>query len=408
MTALQEQLQTTLGDAYRLDGELGGGGMSRVFVAHETALGRKVVIKVLLPELAAGVSVDRFRREIQIAAQLQHPHIVPLLSAGESEGLPYFIMPFVSGESLRARVMRSGELPIAESVRILRDVVSALAYAHSFGVVHRDIKPDNVLISGGVAVVTDFGVAKAVSASSGGGTATALTSLGLALGTPAYMAPEQASGDAKVDHRADIYALGVMAYEMLAGRTPFLGRSTQATLAAHVLEMPDPVDRLRPVIPPMLASLVMSCLAKRPADRPQEASDVLHALDSIATPTGGTSPTTVVSVPAIQTVRPGNRRRVALAAGVGAALVAAVGLWMPARGAGSHRHVSGRRRGSARDARRRAEGPAACGPGRGADSCRGGAAAAGPGEGEPAAASAEKTGGGSRRLRRAGAGPDPG
>ena len=199
--------------------------MSRVFVAHETALGRKVVIKVLLPELAAGVSVDRFRREIQLAAQLQHPHIVPLLSAGEFEGLPYFIMPFVSGESLRARMMRSGELPIPESVRILRDVVSALAYAHSFGIVHRDIKPDNVLLSGGVAVVTDFGVAKAVTASSGSSTP-ALTSLGLALGTPAYMSPEQASGDAHVDHRADIYALGAMAYEMLAGRALFPGRPT--------------------------------------------------------------------------------------------------------------------------------------------------------------------------------------
>ena len=326
MSALQQQVQATLGDAYRLDGELGGGGMSRVFVAHETALGRKVVVKVLLPELAAGVSVDRFRREIQLAAQLQHPHIVPLLSAGESEGLPYFIMPFVAGESLRARVMRSGELPIAEAVRILRDVVSALAYAHSLGVVHRDIKPDNVLLSGGVAVVTDFGVAKAVSASSGG-SATALTSLGMALGTPAYMAPEQASGDANVDHRADIYALGIMAYEILTGRAPFLGRSTQATLAAHVLEAPEPVDRLRPVIPPMLASLVMSCLAKRPADRPQSALDIQHALDSIATPSGGTAPTTVVSTPAIPAERRQKRGRLALVAGVAAVAVAGVVLW---------------------------------------------------------------------------------
>jgi serine/threonine-protein kinase len=316
-----------LGDAYRLDGELGGGGMSRVFVAHETALGRKVVVKVLLPELAAGVSVERFRREILLAAQLQHPHIVPLLSAGESQGLPYFIMPFVSGESLRARVMRSGELPIAEAMRILRDVVSALAYAHSHGVIHRDIKPDNVLLSGGVAVVTDFGVAKAVSASSGS-SATALTSLGMALGTPAYMAPEQASGAASVDHRADIYALGVMAYEILTGRAPFLGRSTQATLAAHVLEMPDPVDRLRPVIPPTLASLVMSCLAKRPADRPQSALEIQNALDAMGTPSGGTAPTTVVSAAAIPADNSKKRGSLALPLGV-VALAAAVGvlLW---------------------------------------------------------------------------------
>jgi serine/threonine protein kinase len=326
LSALQQQIQATLGDAYRLEDELGGGGMSRVFVAHETALGRKVVIKVLLPELAASVSVDRFRREIQLAAQLQHPHIVPLLSAGESEGLPYFIMPFVAGESLRARVGRTGELPIAESIRILRDVVSALAYAHAFGVVHRDIKPDNVLISGGVAVVTDFGVAKAVSASSGGVHSVALTTLGLALGTPAYMAPEQASGDGRTDHRADIYALGVMAYEMLTARVPFAGRSTQATLAAHVLEMPDPIDRLRPVIPPALSALVMSCLAKRPADRPQAASDVLNALDAIATPGTGSVPTTVVSIPAIAPLRPRPRPSRLVAFSVGAALVGVAAL----------------------------------------------------------------------------------
>ncbi|HEY7634474.1 MAG TPA: protein kinase [Gemmatimonadales bacterium] len=293
-SSLQQQLQVTLGDAYVLERELGGGGMSRVFLALETALGRRVVIKVLLPELAAGVSVERFRREIQLAAQLQHPHIVPLLSAGEAEGLPYFIMPFVTGESLRARVAREGELPIAETVRILRDVVSALAFAHARGVVHRDIKPDNVLISGGVAVVTDFGVAKAVSASSGGGATGKITSLGVALGTPAYMAPEQATASPQTDHRADIYALGAMAYEMLTGAPPFTGPSPQAILAAHVVEEPHPVERRRPGVPPMLATLVRDCLAKRPADRPQAAADVMHALDTIATPTGGTVPTTAI------------------------------------------------------------------------------------------------------------------
>ncbi len=291
---LHQQLQDTLGDAYVLERELGGGGMSRVFLALETALGRRVVVKVLLPELAAGVSVERFRREIQLAAQLQHPHIVPLLSAGEAHGLPYFIMPFVMGESLRARVTREGELPIAETVRILRDVVSALVFAHARGVVHRDIKPDNVLLSGGVAVVTDFGVAKAVSASAENAAISDLTSLGVALGTPAYMAPEQATASPQTDHRADIYALGAMAYEMLTGSPPFSGRSPQAVLAAHVVEDAAPVELRRPAVPPMLANLVKECLAKRPADRPQAAADVMYALDAIATPTGGTAPTTAV------------------------------------------------------------------------------------------------------------------
>lgn len=307
-THLFEQLQASLGTAYRLERELGGGGMSRVFLAQETALGRPVVVKVLLPELAAGVSVDRFRREIQLAAQLQHPHIVPLLSAGEFDGLPYFTMPFISGESLRVKLARTGELPVNEAVRILRDVVSALVYAHQNGVMHRDVKPDNVLITGGVAVVTDFGVATAISVSthSSAPTITGLTSLGMALGTPNYMAPEQASGDPQIDHRADIYALGVMAYEMVAGRTPFAGRSTQAVLAAHVIETPEPVERLRPSVPAPLAVLVMQCLAKRPADRPQSASDILQVLDAIGTPTGGIAPTTVIAAP--PTIAAGSRR----------------------------------------------------------------------------------------------------
>jgi serine/threonine protein kinase len=297
-SSLQEQLQRTLGEAYLLERELGGGGMSRVFLAHERALGRKVVVKVLLPELAAGVNVERFRREIQLAAQLQHPHIVPLLSAGEADGLPYFIMPFVTGESLRTRVAREGEFPIAETVRILRDVVSALAYAHAYGVVHRDVKPDNVLLSGGVAVVTDFGVAKAVTASADSPGHTGLTSLGVALGTPAYMAPEQATASPNTDHRADIYALGIVAYEMLTGSPPFMGRSAQQVLAAQVVETPDPVERRRPAVPPMLANLVNDCLSKRPADRPQTAAAVMHALDAIATPSGGTAATTAVRLPA--------------------------------------------------------------------------------------------------------------
>ncbi|HUO52479.1 MAG TPA: serine/threonine-protein kinase, partial [Gemmatimonadaceae bacterium] len=249
---LQDQLQRTLGAAYVIERELGGGGMSRVFVARETALDRRVVIKVLPPDLSAAVSVERFRREIQLAAGLQHPHIVPVLTAGISEGLPYFTMPFVEGESLRARLRREGELTVHDTVAILRDVAKALAYAHARGVVHRDIKPDNVLLSGGAAVVTDFGVAKALSASARH-SSSGLTSLGMAMGTPAYMAPEQAAADPDTDHRADIYALGAMAYEMLTGRPLFPGRSPQQVLAAHTLEAPEPVQRIRPSLPPAFA-----------------------------------------------------------------------------------------------------------------------------------------------------------
>jgi serine/threonine protein kinase len=320
-SSLQDQLQRALGGAYLLDRELGGGGMSRVFLAHERALGRKVVVKVLLPELAAGVNIERFRREIQLAAQLQHPHIVPLLSAAEAEGLPYFIMPFVSGESLRTRIAREGEFPIAETVRILRDVVSALSYAHAYGVVHRDVKPDNVLLSGGVAVVTDFGVAKAVSASADEPASSGLTSIGFALGTPAYMAPEQATASPQTDHRADIYAIGVVAYEMLSGLPPFSGRSVQAVLAAHVVEDPEPIERRRPAVPPMLATLVRECLAKRPADRPQTAFEVMHVLDSIATPSGGTAATTAVRVPAGTGVSVRRRRWPLVASLVGGVLL---------------------------------------------------------------------------------------
>ena len=238
---LQQRLQSALGDTHRILRELGGGGMSRVFLAEEIRLGRQVVVKVLPPETGAAVNVERFEREIRLAARLQHPHIVPLLSAGAAGDLLYYVMPFIEGESLRSKLAREGELPVAEAARILREIVDALSYAHRNGVVHRDIKPDNVLLSDGHAVVTDFGVAKAVSASSG---ASSLTSLGVALGTPAYMAPEQAAADPHVDHRADIYAVGVLAYEMLAGRTPFTAPTPQAMLAAHITQAPEPVAKL--------------------------------------------------------------------------------------------------------------------------------------------------------------------
>ena len=336
MSDLLAHLQASLGGTYRIERELGGGGMSRVFLAEEGRLGRRVVIKVLPPETSAGVHADRFEREIQVAASLQHPHIVPLLTAGSTEGddagdpaLLYYVMPFIDGESLATRIAREGALPVGEVVRILRDVVDALTYAHSRGVVHRDIKPDNILFAGRHGLVADFGVAKAVSASSGPHLTT-LTSHGVALGTPAYMAPEQAAADPNVDHRADLYAVGAVAYELLTGRTPFITATPQAMLAAHVTATPDPVTAHRPAIPAEIAALVMRCLEKHPADRWQSAGELLARLEALATPSGGSTPAATAPVAAVRTsaetaIRRAHPARVAglflLATGVITALV---------------------------------------------------------------------------------------
>lgn len=329
MDPVRDQLQQALGETYRVDRELGGGGMSRVFLSTETALDRRVVLKILPPDLASGVSVDRFKREISLAARLQHAHIVPLLSAGEANGLPWFSMPYVEGESLRARLGR-GELPVAEAVRTLRDVASALAYAHAKGVVHRDIKPDNILLADGSATVADFGVAKAIEAAQTD-SESGLTSVGMALGTPAYMAPEQAAGDERTDHRADIYALGVVAYEMLAGRHPFAGRSPQATMAAHMTETPAPVEQLRQSTPPALAQLVQRCLAKSAADRPQTAQEIVHALDALVTPTG-TIPLTATSYVTPAVARPRFAKALVTAAVIAVVAVGGSLGWRATRG----------------------------------------------------------------------------
>ena len=289
MTDIREDLQRALGAAYTIERELGGGGMSIVFVATDNTLGRQVVIKVLPQELAATVSVDRFKREIMLSAALQHPHIVPVLSAGQAEQLPYFIMPYVDGESVRARMAR-GPLSVRETVTILKDVARALAYAHGRGIIHRDIKPDNILLSGGAAVVTDFGVAKAISASrervtlggrtsSGGWSSGTITSVGTSLGTPLYMAPEQAAADPNTDHRADLYALGVVGYEMLVGAPPFYGRTPQALLAAQLTEQPKPISSRRYDVPPALGDLIMRMMEKDPAKRPRTATEVARQLD---------------------------------------------------------------------------------------------------------------------------------
>jgi eukaryotic-like serine/threonine-protein kinase len=307
MADLREGLQQTLGPAFMVERELTGGGMSRVFVALDTSLGRRVVVKVLPPELAASVSVERFKREIMLAATLQHPHIVGVLTAGDiapdeydltGMRMPYFTMPFVEGESLRARIERDGRLTVGRTVSILKDVARALAYAHERGVVHRDIKPDNVLLAGTSATVTDFGIAKAVLGSIATDPAlegrepraesrgqksvaskSALTQLGTTLGTPAYMAPEQAAADATTDHRADIYSFGIMAYEMLVGQVPFKSKTPQALLAAQLTATPPPIPALRTDVPAALSMLVMRCLEKEREKRPQSAREIAELLE---------------------------------------------------------------------------------------------------------------------------------
>ena len=306
--ALFRQLQQDLAATYTIERELGGGGMSRVYLAVEKRFQRRVVIKVLAPELTEGLSSERFEREIGLAAGLQQANIVPVITAGYVNGLPWYSMPFVDGESLRARMER-GVIPATESVGILRDIARALAYAHERGIVHRDIKPENVLLSGSAAVVTDFGIAKALSASKTSAPGGTLTQVGTSIGTPAYMAPEQAVG-ADVDHRADIYSWGVIAYELLSHKHPFAGRTTaQQLIAAHIAETPVALPASTPV-----ATLVARTLSKNPDDRPSSANELLDALNNVVT-TG----TVVHPAPSI--------RGKVLAASAGVALVLAVGAY---------------------------------------------------------------------------------
>jgi Tol biopolymer transport system component len=309
-------LRVALGDRYQPVRELGGGGMAQVYLAEDVKHQRQVAIKVLRPEFSISLGAERFLREIAVIARLQHPHILPLLDSGRApfqagwtgwqdpgdrphdsmaptSELLYFVMPYVEGESLRARLAREGRLPLTDVIRILSDVADALAYAHEKGVVHRDIKPDNIMLAGRHAVVMDFGVAKAVSASV---IAPPDLTGGVALGTPAYMAPEQATADPTLDHRVDIYALGILGYEMLTGRPPFTGATVHELLTAQVLDDPEPIETLRPDVPPALAAVLLRCLAKRPADRWSSAAEVVAQLEPFSTSSGGMTPTSVTPV----------------------------------------------------------------------------------------------------------------
>ena len=274
----RDRVQHTLGDSFQIERELTPGGMSRLFLAAERSLDRRVVVKVL-PELASEASAQRFQREMLVTAKLQHAHILPVLTAGARDGLLFYVTPFIAGESLRQRIASHGALPIDEVLHVMRDVADALDFAHALGVVHRDLKPDNILLQHGHAILADFGIVRVLEQTTRGDGAGPLTEIGLAIGTPGYMAPEQLLGDPLVDARADIYAMGVVAYEMLAGHPPFPGASAQERMVAHLTVAPVPITTVRADTPAFLASVVMRCLAKEPRDRWQSAAELRPLLD---------------------------------------------------------------------------------------------------------------------------------
>jgi len=264
---------------YRVGRELGRGGMACVYLARDEKHGRDVAIKVIRQDLSASLGHERFLREIEIAARLRHPNIVPLYDSGEVDGSLFFVMPYEEGQSLRQRLRQDGALPIADALGVLRDVARALVYAHEHGVVHRDVKPDNVILSGGAAVVTDFGIAKAVSVALTSAPDATLTQAGTVIGTPTYMAPEQATGDAATDHRADLYSFGCLGYELFTGHPPFQAESSHLLIAAHIATTPRPITELRAELSPTISALIAQCLEKDPRRRPQSAAEVLQALD---------------------------------------------------------------------------------------------------------------------------------
>jgi eukaryotic-like serine/threonine-protein kinase len=275
-----QRLRSALADRYRIERELGQGGMATVYLAHDLRHERKVAIKVLRPDLAAVIGAERFLREIKTIAHLQHPHILGLIDSGEIGGTAYYVMPFVEGESLRERIRREKQLPVAETVRIARDMAAALDYAHRHGVVHRDIKPENVLLHDGSALVADFGIALAISSAG----ATRMTETGMSLGTPHYMSPEQATGEREITARSDVYALGVVVYEMLVGEPPFTGPTAQAIIAKVLTDDPRPPSGARKTVPLALEHAVLTALAKLPADRYGSAAEFEAALTAPGPP----------------------------------------------------------------------------------------------------------------------------
>ena len=285
---LHDQLQMTLGNAYHVERELAGGGMAHVFLAEEEALKRRVVVKVLAPDLAQAVSIERFKREIKLAGHLNHPHIVPVLSAGQSSELLYYTMPLIEGETLRALIDRERQLPLELALMLTADIADALDCAHRENVVHRDINPENILIerTTGHALVTDFGIARAIEKSSD---IASVTSTGLTLGTPTYMSPEQAAAERHIDGRSDIYSLGCVLYEMLGGSPPFTGPTARAIIAQHLNERPRSLHVVRPDLPTHVDEALQKALAKAPADRHASGAALLAELKR-TTPTPPPAP----------------------------------------------------------------------------------------------------------------------
>jgi serine/threonine-protein kinase len=317
-----EALDASLAVRYRIERELGEGGMATVYLAEDVRHGRKVAIKVIRPEIAAALGTDRFLAEIKLTASLQHPHILGLIDSGvipsaETGSRLFYVMPYVDGETLRARLAREGTVPIGEAVSILAEVADALACAHGRGIIHRDIKPENILLGQGHAMVADFGIAKALDRSSAGGR---LTSTGVSVGTPAYMAPEQAVGDPNVDHRADLYALGIVAYELLAGRTPFAGPDMVGMVTAALTRPAPSLSASAPTCPPRLVALVGALLEKDPAERPQSAASVRDTLRSILAEIS-------TSAPVVRPPRPSRRVTIGIGAGIGLVLLVGLVVW---------------------------------------------------------------------------------
>ncbi len=330
--SIPSRLTAALADRYRIERELGQGGMATVYLAHDLKHERDVAIKVLHPELAAALGGDRFLSEIKTTAKLQHPHILPLLDSGEADGLLYYVMPYVTGETLRTRLERERQLPIDDALRITCEVADALGSAHALGIIHRDIKPENILLQGGHALVADFGIALAVQSAGGA----RMTQTGLSLGTPQYMSPEQAMGDKTVDARTDIYALGAVTYEMLAGDPPFAGSSVQAIVAKVLSERPTPLSMLRDTVPPGVEHAVLTALAKLPADRHVSASAFMAALNA-GVAVGGTAASPFARPAPAASQRTSRWLRMALAGNVALALGMAALLLRPAPSAPTSR-----------------------------------------------------------------------
>jgi Tol biopolymer transport system component/tRNA A-37 threonylcarbamoyl transferase component Bud32 len=319
MPELLTRLQSALSDRYRLEREIGAGGMATVYVAHDIRHDRRVALKVLRPELAAVIGAERFLAEIRLTANLQHSHILPLFDSGAADSYLFYVMPYVQGETLRDRITREKQLPVADAIRIATEIASALDYAHRSGVVHRDIKPENILLHDGQALVADFGIALAASKASGA----RMTETGMSLGTPHYMSPEQAMGEREITARSDVYALGAVLYEMLTGDPPFTGSTAQAVVARVVTESPRPLTAQRHTIPPHVEAAVLTALEKLPADRFATAAQFAEALGN----RGYASVTATAVSPAAPRPRPRGRDPVVLAA-VGLALAAtAAALW---------------------------------------------------------------------------------